>query len=160
MMEHANSVKVAAVAVCSFIFAKFGALGPILVVLTISLLGDYATGLVKAGYQKKINSRIGLWGIVKKLLYLGIVAVAMGVDWLIAFLAGDLGIAIQTVPLFSILVAVWMTVNEWISILENITSVIGKDKMPKFLMPIIQRLKMEVEEKADAENGEEPTEKK
>lgn len=151
-MENINRTKAAAVAVCSFLLAKFGALGPLLLVLTGSLLGDYVTGLVKAGYEKNINSRIGLWGIIKKLLYLGVVAVAMGVDWLLVFLAGELGLQLQVFSLFGVLVAVWLTVNEWISILENITAVIGRENMPKFLMPIVKRLKNEVEEKAAQED--------
>lgn len=159
MAENTNSAKIATVAVCSFFLAKFGALGPLLLVLTASLLGDYATGLVKAGYQKNINSRIGLWGIIKKLLYLGVVAVAMGVDWLLVFLAGELGLELHVFSLFGVLVAVWLTVNEWISILENITAVIGRENMPRFLMPLVHRLKAEVEEKAAPGNENNSSEK-
>lgn len=146
----AEGIKVGAAAVCGFLFAKMSALGPLLLVLCLSLLGDYVTGLIKAGYKNNLNSKIGLWGIVKKLLYLVIVAVAVGVDWLIVFLGKDLGLQLQTLSLFSILVAVWLTINEWISILENVTAVIGKNNMPKFLMPLVKLLKTEVENKTDS----------
>lgn len=148
-MDTAEGVKAGIVAIFGFWFAKLGALGPLLLVLCLSLLGDYVTGLIKAGYKNSLNSKIGLWGIVKKLLYLVIVAVAVGVDWLIAFLSKDLGLQLQAISLFSTLVASWLIINEWISILENITTVIGKNNMPKFLMPLAKLLKNEVETKAD-----------
>lgn len=148
MTENLNSPKIAVVTVCGFLVAKLGALGPLLMVLAASLLGDYVTGLIKAGYQKQINSRVGLWGIIKKLLYLGVVAVAMGVDWLLVFLAGEMGLKIQVFSLFGVLVTVWLTVNEWISMLENITAVTGTENVPKFLMPVVRRLKAQVESKA------------
>lgn len=145
-MDVINVGKVGVTAVCGMVFARLGSLG-LLFVLCLSLLGDYVTGLIKAGYQNNLNSKIGLWGIVKKLLYFMIVAVAVGADWLITFLGQDLGLQLQTVTLFGTLAAAWLIINEWLSILENVTAVIGKNNMPKFLTPLVKLLKTEVENK-------------
>ncbi len=69
---------------------------------------DYITGLFKAIYNKKINSSVGLKGIIKKIGYLIIVAVAVILDKI----AGNTG-AIRTLVIY------FFVANEGISILEN-----------------------------------------
>ena len=51
------------------------------------------------------------------------------------------------------IVAVWLVVNEIISILENLID-IGV-KMPPFLMPIVKYIKKQVEDKAKLAETEE-----
>ena len=69
---------------------------------------DYITGVFKAIYNKKINSSVGLKGIIKKIGYLIIVAVAVILDKI----AGNTG-AIRTLVIY------FFVANEGISILEN-----------------------------------------
>lgn len=69
---------------------------------------DYITGLFKAIYNKKINSSVGLKGIIKKIGYLIIVAVSVILDKI----AGNSG-AIRTLVIY------FFVANEGISILEN-----------------------------------------
>lgn len=76
--------------------------------LLIIILLDYITGLCKAIHNKKLNSEIGLKGIVKKVGYLIIVAVAVILDRI----AGNTG-AIRTLVIY------FFVANEGISILEN-----------------------------------------
>ena len=59
--------------------------------LLIVIVLDYLTGVCKAIYHKKINSSVGLKGIMKKIGYLIIVAVAVILDRI----TGDTG-AIRT----------------------------------------------------------------
>lgn len=77
------------------------------VLLTIIVL-DYATGVCKAIYNKKLNSSIGFKGIIKKVGYLLIVTLAVMLDQI----AGDSG-AIRTLVIY------FFVANEGISILEN-----------------------------------------
>lgn len=76
--------------------------------LLIIILLDYITGICKAIHNKKLNSEIGLKGIVKKVGYLIIVAVAVILDRI----AGNTG-AIRTLVIY------FFVANEGISILEN-----------------------------------------
>lgn len=77
------------------------------ILVTVIVL-DYITGICKAIYNKKINSSVGLKGIMKKVGYLIIVAVAVILDRI----AGNTG-AIRTLVIY------FFVANEGISILEN-----------------------------------------
>lgn len=77
------------------------------ILITVIIL-DYITGIFKAIYNKKINSSVGLKGIIKKLGYLIIVAVAVILD----SITGNTG-AIRTLVIY------FFVANEGISILEN-----------------------------------------
>lgn len=77
-------------------------------VLLIVVFLDYLSGILKAIYNKKLNSEIGLKGIVKKLGYFIIVAVAVILDRVM----GNTG-AIRTLVIY------FFVANEGISILEN-----------------------------------------
>ena len=69
---------------------------------------DYITGVCKAIKQKKLNSKTGFTGIVKKFGYLIIVALAVVIDRL----AGDTG-AVRTLVIY------FFVANDGLSILEN-----------------------------------------
>ena len=73
-------------AVIFFSALVLDALGPrnalINVLITVIVL-DYATGLLRAGYECKMNSLVGAKGIIKKIGYLVGVALAHQIDlWL------------------------------------------------------------------------------
>ena len=63
---------------------------PVLVLLVVMVL-DYITGMTKAWNAGELSSRVGLWGILKKVGYLVIVGVACVVDWLLRYGADSLG---------------------------------------------------------------------
>lgn len=95
--------------------------------LTMIVL-DYVTGVLKAMFNKKLNSEIGAKGIIKKVGYLFIVAVAVILDRTV----GDTG-AIRTIVIY------FFVANEGISILENWAGM-GL-KTPKALMDMLEQLK-------------------
>lgn len=77
-------------------------------VLVLVVVLDYISGVCKAIYNKKVNSEIGLKGIVKKVGYFVIVAVAVMLDRII----GNSGV-LRTLVIY------FFVANEGISILEN-----------------------------------------
>ena len=97
-------------------------------VLTIAVLLDYISGVCNAMYHKKINSEIGLKGIIKKVGYFVIVAVAVILDRI----TGETG-AIRTLVIY------FFVANEGISILEN-WGAIGLP-LPKKLTDMLEQLK-------------------
>lgn len=91
---------------------------------------DYLTGVCKAIYNKKLNSTISFKGIVKKIGYLIIVAVAVELD----NITGNTG-AIRTLVIY------FFVANEGISILENWGSM-GLP-LPKKIFDVLEQLKTE-----------------
>ncbi len=115
-----------------------------IIVLIISMIVDYATGMAAAWCNAELSSRKGAKGIVKKVSYLALVVAAMAIDWLIYCGLNQIGINMSYSVFFAVLVAVWLIVNEIISILENLSR-IGVP-IPKFLTRIIEKIKVTVEE--------------
>ncbi len=105
--------------------------------LLIFIALDYVTGVLKAIYEKKLNSEVGLRGIVKKVGFLIVVALANYLDQLL----GNSG-ALYT------LVVYFFVANEGISIVENWAGM-GLP-IPQSIKNALAQLKKESEEK---ENG-------
>ena len=101
--------------------------------LIAAIVIDYITGVCKAFYEGKLNSKIGLKGIIKKIGYLLIVAVSVLVDSIV----GDTGV-IRTAVIY-IFVA-----NELLSVIENWAGM-GLP-CPKVLIEKLEQLKNEKNE--------------
>lgn len=119
---------------------------PVLILAAVMLL-DYVSGMTRAWASKELSSRIGVLGIIKKLLYLFAVVVAVVVDWVIQTAAAKAGINVGGVYLFGLLVTIWLILNECISILENISE-LGVP-IPVFLQKMIERLKQTTESRGE-----------
>jgi len=98
--------------------------------LSLVMVLDYITGVLKAIKKKKLNSKVGLWGIIKKFGYLVVVALSVVMDKL----AGDTG-AIRTMVIY------FFIANDGISILENLGSM--GVPLPKKLKEVLEQLKTE-----------------
>lgn len=147
-MEKANVIKTFFITLVAFLSDKLGMLWPMLILLGAVLIIDYITGILDAKKHKELSSRIGTWGIVKKLLYGVAVAVGMIVDWTILNVAETVGINIPITTFFGLLVAIWLIINELISILENLTSL--EVPLPGFLLKVVSNFKVVVEHNGDA----------
>ena len=101
--------------------------------LLIMIILDYVSGVASAIYNKKLNSQVGLKGILKKFMYLVIVCVSVILDRII----GNTG-AIRTLVIY------FFVANDGISILENI----GKMgiPLPKKLIDTLEQLKKKGDE--------------
>lgn len=115
---------------------------PVMILCFVMLL-DYLTGVHAAFVNHELSSRVGLIGILKKLSYLTLVAVACVVDYLISTVGAQLG-TVLTVQFISMIVVFWLIINELISILENIQRVGGP--VPPFVANLLQHLRGKVEE--------------
>ncbi len=118
-----------------------------LIVLVIAMLADYGTGMAKAWNAGTLCSRTGIRGILKKVGYLVIVAVAMGADYLLRYGLSQVGVHINIEFLIAAIVIVWLIINELISILENVAA-IGAP-VPEVLLKLIRKLKNVTEKQAE-----------
>lgn len=125
----------------------FNALAIPLCVLVIMMSIDYITGMISAWIEKDLSSRKGIVGIVKKISYMALVAVAMTVDYLIHCGFTAINIHFENNMWFGLLVTIWLIINELISILENLGK-IGVP-IPPFLKKVINRLKISTEDKGE-----------
>ena len=107
-----------------------GGLDIALKTLLIFILLDYITGLCKAIVNKKVNSFIGVKGIIKKIGYIIVVALSVQLD----NITGSTG-ALRTLVIY------FFVANEGISVLENWGS-IGLP-LPKKIMETLEQLKKE-----------------
>ena len=124
-----------------------------LIMLIVVMILDYVTGMMKAWITSTLSSRTGVKGIVKKLLYFVAVCVAMVCDWLIGSGLATAGVDGINFVFISVLVIVWLILNELISILENLAA-IGVP-LPAFLVKLIHRLKVSTEKSGEDLTGEE-----
>ena len=116
------------------------------VILICVMLGDYASGMIKAWITKSINSRTGIVGIIKKLCYLLVVSVGIVCDLIGSYALCDIGIEyFKGKYVFAIVVIIWLIVNELISILENLSQI--GIPIPAFLLIITLKLKKSVNSK-------------
>lgn len=117
-----------------------------LIILILAMIIDYITGMAAAWYGSELNSKKGIKGIVKKISYMALVAVSMGIDWLIYCGLAQLNVNLGFTVFFGVLVAIWLIINEFISTLENLKK-IGVP-LPSFIEKLISKLKNTVEETA------------
>ena len=146
-----TSTKVIFAIIVGGVSAYFGMIAIPIIVLFAAMMIDYCSGMIKAWTTGKLSSRVGVVGIVKKVGYLVTVCVAAIVDWLIASGLKKVGISIALDYCFGLMVTIWFIVNELISILENL-SAIGVP-LPGFLVAMIKRLKVVVDDKGSEEGG-------
>lgn len=95
--------------------------------LAIVMLLDYITGVISAIYKKKVNSKIGFKGILKKSLYFIVIILATLLDNLLS----------QNVIRY--VVIYFFVANDGISIVENIAKC--NVKLPKKLLEMLEQLK-------------------
>lgn len=146
-MNSTNIVHTIIAAICGAFMAYLNILAvPIIVMLVVMLL-DYVTGLAGAYINKQLNSRIGIVGIIKKICYLGLVAVGMTADYIIYSALSEIGVNIELGYCVGMIITIWLIINELISILENLAE-IGVP-LPAFITKLIDRLKNTIESKAD-----------
>ena len=115
-----------------------------IIILIVAMIIDYVTGMMSAWLNSELSSKKGIKGIVKKVSYLALVAVAMIVDWLICCGLQQINVNIKYSVFFAVLVAVWLIINELISVLENLAKM--GVPIPNFLKKLIDRLKNTVDE--------------
>lgn len=140
-------VKVTVITVISALMSWMGILAvPVFLMVGCNVI-DYITGLLAVPYRTEtVSSYKGIRGIIKKVCQWLLVLVGAWVDILINYAIECAGIEFALPFVVATIVAVWLVVNEIISILENMLD-IGV-RMPPFLLPIVKYIRKQVEDKA------------
>lgn len=115
---------------------------------------DYITGLFAASKRAgQISSYKSIRGIIKKVCMWLLVIVGALLDVLINYAVQSAGIEFKIKFLVAIIVAIWLVINEVISILENMIDI--GIQMPPFLMPLVKYIKQQVEDAATFDKASE-----
>ena len=131
-MNKATVLKSVTAVVGAGVAAYCGQLAAPVLVLLCMMVIDYVTGMVKAYMTAQLSSRIGIKGILK-------VAVGAGVDYLLRGALVQAGIDLHIELFCGLLVAIWLIINELISVMENLAA-IGVPGFPR-LSKLLERLK-------------------
>ena len=145
-----NKFKTIFTTIFSVIASWLGALAIPVLLMILSNLVDYVTGLIASKYRDEpINSYKSFRGIAKKICMWLLVIVGALMDQLVLYAGDTIGIKLPFKFFIACVVSIWIICNELISILENI-----KDtgvNLPPFLKPLVENVKKQVEDKAKIE---------
>lgn len=142
-----DKIKLAVTAVISALMAWLGILAVPVFLLVGCNCVDYATGLCAVKYRRgQVTSYKSIKGITKKVCQWLLILVGVWIDILINYAVECTGINITIPFVVATVVAVWLVINEIISILENMLD-IGVN-MPPFMLPVIKYIKRKLEDKA------------
>ena len=118
--------------ITSFLLTTFvfllGEIDIALVSLLIVMTLDYITGVLSAFYNKELSSKVGFKGLLKKFLYLVIIALSVRIDNLMG-----------SSELIRTFVIYYFVANDGLSIVEN-AGELGI-KLPKKLIDALEQLK-------------------
>ena len=143
--------------VAAWLFARLGALMYVIVILAVMMCIDYLSGMLASKYEAidhpddpdyGWNSKKGAKGILKKVGYLCVIAVAIVVDYIIMRVTETAGIETNIKAFFGLIVTVWYLLNVLLSIVEN-AGMMGAP-VPDWLARYIAMLK----NKIDTQGGE------
>ena len=125
-------------AIFTAIAAFFGKVPVLLVLFMAAVVIDYATGWIKAKYfLRDWNSKTGLQGIIKKLMYFVMIGTAFLIGWGIKEMGESAGINLGFAMMIGWYVTAVMLINEFTSILENLY-VIMPEKVPVWLIKTLK----------------------
>lgn len=127
---------------CAFITALTENYGTIILLCCAFILIDLATGLTKANIQGKITSSIGYKGFWRKISLLLTLAFGVCLNLFMDYLA-TLGLfpISFSIPI-SLTIGIYISVNECISICENLSA--SGVKMPKFIVGALKSTKEKI----------------
>ena len=140
-----NHIKVFVTAVMSLVASMLGVLYiPVLLMVGCNVI-DYVTGIWAASYRQDggVSSYKSMRGIIKKVTMWLLVIVGAIIDQLLLYASQTFGYQLPFTFLVACVVAIWIICNELISILENMVDI--GISIPGFLLPIVKKLKVTVE---------------
>lgn len=155
METKALALKATLVGVLSVVSELIGTQGIAILFLIMLMICDYITGVGASHFeklkdmkndQKGVQSSKGAIGILKKFAIICIVMVGISIDVLLKLFTGYLGVTLPSVIMVGMLLVMWFTLNEIISIIENCVRM--EAPIPTWLTTFVNGLKVKVDQTA------------
>ena len=131
--------------IATFVTYLIGGIDAPIKILGIMIVLDFITGILSAIYNRELESRACLKGIIKKSCYFLLVIVAHGLDTLVP---NDGTFLLRTITIY------FLVANDGLSILENVGEC-GVE-YPNFLKNFLKQLRTKADEGDIQEKVEEP----
>ena len=140
----------------SWLAARLGVLFAPVILLMVMMVLDYISGMLASKAEAIAHpedpaygwsSRKGILGILKKIGYMCLIVVAVGLDHILIQAAAPLGVDLPK-AIFGLLVTVWMVLNEMLSIVEN-AGRMGAP-VPPWLAKCVASLKDKIDQEGEA----------
>lgn len=137
-MSEYGSKSILAMAIALFGFLV-NAITEIILVLALLMVIDYVTGMIASKQKGKWESGKALDGAVKKCGYIFLMLITVLFDYVLINVGKTIGVSINIMGIFTLLVACWLISTELISIIENL-GYMGVP-IPTFLRKAFSKLK-------------------
>lgn len=156
MEKYLTLLQVLFAGVIAWVSDRLGILFPMLCVLCVLMAADYVTGMLASKAEsldhpgdKKYgwDSKKGARGILKKVGYMSVIAVAIALDYVIMAMGGQIGLDVRKSVFFGLLATAWYILNELLSITEN-AGRMGAN-VPEWLRKYIAALKDKIDDKGN-----------
>lgn len=141
-MTMTTKIKLLLSTIMGVLTSLFGALAiPIILLISCNII-DYITGITASIYNNiMISSYKSFKGIVRKITMWLLIVVGVIVDKLLTYCVVTIGFTISLQYTVSSVVAIWLIVNELISICENINDI---GLTIPLIQPILNKIKSEL----------------
>ena len=152
--ENIWRLKIIVTGMLGWISNKMGIFAQILPALVVLMVLDQISGVLAAKKEEtenlgnpdyRVSSRKMRVGIYKKAGYIFAITVAMASDYMIRNFGAFVGIEVSDKVNFGMLITIWLSITELLSILENIQR-LGVN-MPGFLEKYLDELRNKIEKK-------------
>lgn len=131
-------------AITAFLSSLLGILYIPVMLMVLCNVIDYITGIIASIKRADgLQSKVMLWGVVKKVCMWLLVVVGAVVDMLLKHSTMQAGFSLPVHWVVASIVTMWIICTELISILENMLS-IGVI-LPPFLLPLVKLIKEQTE---------------
>ena len=147
MEKTAEFYKISCSVILGFLANLYDKYSVMLVFMSLAIIFDVITGLMKCKCNsEKISSKKGTKGFFKKLVF--IIAYAFGVflDFFVPYAISVTGSDIETECYFGLIIGAYITLNESISICENLYAC-NPDMFPKWIVSILNDIKNKINKK-------------
>lgn len=142
-----EKLKNSIITILSLVFAFWSKKSTPLLLLLIANIIDLITGTWKSFYlKKKISIKKLLWGIIKKFSMYLLIICGFILDTLISYTVENFDISITTNNIIGSLLAIWLVLDEVLSILCNLALL--KVPIPSFLYKFVKNLQEKIDKKA------------
>jgi len=147
-MNKVKTIKGVIASIMGVLNSIFGILAIPIVLLVVCNIVDYATGILASKFRgQQISSYKGIRGITKKIAMWLLVVVGAIFDILLEYSVVQFGFGYPFNFVIAAIVAIWIVVNELISILENLKDM--EAPIPAFLWNLTENLKSQIDTKTN-----------
>lgn len=120
MTENVTATKGIFALTAGLIGYLYDCLNELVIVLFIFILMDYVLGILQCFKEKnQFDKELAIWGIIKKILYGFVLAIAFLIDYIIIYLTDKIGIKLPIASIFGIAAIAYLLATEGFSICKH-----------------------------------------